>query len=565
MSSWRLPQRVMSRGSEQASNGHSDGNGHARLPSGGSSSGGQYRAHPPSSGSSNSNMMAPSSPVPAPPPAKSGTLLIRVVEARNIVIPNHALQLAQRAAQVQPGATSKSWWLPYVVLEFDRNELQIDALGGDVPNPVWKYRANFDVSRESEVLVSLYMRTTAPIVNNNSNSDQQMFNQDAFLGVIKIMPSFLDQKVQDDWYPLAGGSGHLRVQLCFKLPVQNAPLSIETFDLLKVIGKGSFGKVMQVRKKDTSRIYAMKIIRKDKIVQRGEVHHTLAERSVLARIHHPFIVPLKFSFQSPEKLYLVLAFVNGGELFHHLQQEGRFDERRSRFYAAELLCALECLHKYDIIYRDLKPENILLDYNGHIALCDFGLCKLNMTASEKTNTFCGTPEYLAPELLYGQGYTKVVDWWTLGVLLYEMLTGLPPFYDENTNEMYRKILQDELRFPEEIGLAARSLLTGLLNRDPNRRLGVKGAEEIKSHPFFAEIDWGKLLAKKYQPPFKPSVSSATDTTNFDPEFTSERPEDSVVTESQLSQTIQDHFIGFTYDSRDSGHLSMASSMNRGGQ
>ncbi|RKP23074.1 kinase-like domain-containing protein [Syncephalis pseudoplumigaleata] len=373
------------------------------------------------------------------------------------------------------------------------------------------------------------------------------------------------QKVQDDWYPLAGGSGYLRVQLCYKVPTQNAPLSIETFDLLKVIGKGSFGKVMQVRKKDTSRIYAMKIIRKDKIVQRGEVHHTLAERSVLARIHHPFIVPLKFSFQSPEKLYLVLAFVNGGELFHHLQQEGRFDERRSRFYAAELLCALECLHKYDIIYRDLKPENILLDYNGHIALCDFGLCKLNMTATEKTNTFCGTPEYLAPELLYGQGYTKVVDWWTLGVLLYEMLTGLPPFYDENTNEMYRKILQDELRFPEEIGLAARSLLTGLLNRDPSRRLGVHGAEEIRSHPFFAEIDWNKLLAKKYQPPFKPSVSSATDTTNFDAEFTNEPPEDSVVTESQLSQTIQDHFIGFTYDSRDSGHLSMASSMNRGGQ
>lgn len=157
--------------------------------------------------------------------------------------------------------------------------------------------------------------------------------------------------MQDDWYPLAGGSGHLRVQLCFKLPTQNAPLSIDAFDLLKVIGKGSFGKVMQVRKKDTNRIYAMKIIRKSKIVQRGEVHHTLAERSVLARIHHPFIVPLKFSFQSPEKLYLVLAFVNGGELFHHLQQEGRFDERRSRFYAAELLCALECLHKYDIIYR----------------------------------------------------------------------------------------------------------------------------------------------------------------------------------------------------------------------
>jgi serum/glucocorticoid-regulated kinase 2 len=354
----------------------------------------------------------------------------------------------------------------------------------------------------------------------------------------------------------------MRVQMCFKLPTANVPLTIEAFDLLKVIGKGSFGKVMQVRKRDTNRIYAMKIIRKSKIVARAEVQHTLAERNVLAKINHPFIVPLKFSFQTAEKLYLVLAFVNGGELFHHLQREGRFDERRSRFYAAELLCALECLHKYDIIYRDLKPENILLDYNGHIALCDFGLCKLNMTAAETTNTFCGTPEYLAPELLYGQGYTKVVDWWTLGVLLYEMLTGLPPFYDENTNEMYRKILQDELRFPEEIGLAARSLLTGLLTRDPSRRLGVNGAEEIKSHPFFAEIDWGKLLMKKYQPPFKPNVKSAMDTSNFDEEFTNEIPLDSVVDDSHLSATVQQQFDGFTYDASEGGPLSLASSMNQ---
>lgn len=262
---------------------------------------------------------------------------------------------------------------------------------------------------------------------------------------------------------------------------------------------------MQVRKKDSGRIYAMKIIRKDRIVARSEVHHTLAERTVLSRINHPFIVPLKFSFQTPEKLYLVLAFVNGGELFHHLQRDGKFDERRSRFYAAELLCALECLHKHDVIYRDLKPENILLDCNGHIALCDFGLCKLGMTAMDTTNTFCGTPEYLSPEVLYGQGYTKVVDWWTLGVLLYEMLTGLPPFYDENTNEMYRRILQDELRFPDNFSLATRSILAGLLNRDANRRLGVNGPEEIKNHPFFAEIDWGKLLMKKYQPPYKPNV------------------------------------------------------------
>lgn len=219
---------------------------------------------------------------------------------------------------------------------------------------------------------------------------------------------------------------------------------------------------MQVRKKDTQRIYALKTIRKANIASRpGEITHILAERTVLALVNNPFIVPLKFSFQNPDKLYLVMSFgmlcqdikvisfdfdsfsVNGGELFHHLQREGRFDEGRSRFYAAELLCALEHLHMFNVVYRDLKPENILLDYTGHIALCDFGLCKLNMTETDRTNSasasvfgafppdirvtaFCGTPEYIAPELLESQGYTKTVDWWTLGVLIYEMMVGHIP-------------------------------------------------------------------------------------------------------------------------------------------
>ncbi|CAO3692520.1 unnamed protein product [Rhizopus stolonifer] len=436
----------------------------------------------------------------------------------------------------------QNWWLPYVVLEFDKNEVLIDSLGGDTANPVYQYRAHFDVSRSSDVSISIYMRRPpSPGVEKQTNT-----TNDFFLGAIKIQPQF-DSKMEDQVLNIAGGTGVMHVQLCYRPQQQSTPITFDAFELLRVIGRGSFGKVYVVRKKDTNRIYAMKVLRKSRIISRSEVTHTMAEKTVLAKIRNPFIVPLKFAFQSPDKLYLVLAFINGGELFHHLQLEGKFSEERSRFYTAELLSALECLHDFNVVYRDLKPENILIDYNGHIALCDFGLCKLNMSENERTNTFCGTPEYLAPELLLGQGYSKTVDWWTLGVLLYEMMTGLPPFYDENTNEMYRKILQDELRFPDDVSSDARGLLRGLLTRDPDERLGNKGSEEIKNHPFFASIDWRKLNQKKLQPPYKPSVESAYDTQNFDDEFTSEAPQESLVDDSQISSTMQEQFAGFTYN------------------
>ena len=354
-----------------------------------------------------------------------------------------------------------SKYLPYALVDFDKQQVFVNAVSGSPENPIFAGESTqykFDVSRSTELNLSLYIRNpSAP-----PNAGRQ---QDIFIGTVRIKPTFsedaqsgapqapsttdtsskgglLSSKKDKPapttsitptngasmgmaWHDVQYGTGAIRIGVKYVENRQSA-LKIEDFDLLKVVGKGSFGKVMQVMKKDTQRIYALKTIRKQHIISRSEVAHTLAERSVLAQINNPFIVPLKFSFQSPEKLYFVLAFVNGGELFHHLQKEQRFDINRSRFYAAELLCALECLHGFGVIYRDLKPENILVDYVGHIALCDFGLCKLDMRDEDKTNTFCGTPEYLAPELLHGQGYTKAVDWWTLGVLLYEMLTGLPP-------------------------------------------------------------------------------------------------------------------------------------------
>ncbi|CAG9990339.1 unnamed protein product [Clonostachys byssicola] len=458
-------------------------------------------------------------------------------------------------------------YMPYALLDFDKLQVFVNSVEGNPENPLWagsSTQYKFDVSRVTELVIHLYMRNpSAPPGSGRS--------QDIFLGVARINPRFQPRQHQSEdpkaskkdreksaadslqegfsgvqWADVQYGTGRIKVGVDF-VETREGKLKIEDFDLLTVIGQGSFGKVMQVRKKDTNRIYALKTIRKAHIISRSEVAHTMAERYVLAQINNPFIVPLKFSFQSPEKLYFVLAFVNGGELFHHLQKDHRFDVNRSRFYTAELLCALECLHGFGVIYRDLKPENILLDYQGHIALCDFGLCKLDMKDEDQTNTFCGTPEYLAPELLMGRGYNKTVDWWTLGVLLYEMLTGLPPFYDENTNEMYRKILSEPLHFSDAVPPAAKDLLTKLLNRDPEKRLGANGSAEIKAHPFFHAIDWRKLLQRKYEPTFKPTVTDALDVGNVDPEFTSKPPQDSFVGGDALSQTMQDQFQGFSYN------------------
>jgi serine/threonine protein kinase len=325
-------------------------------------------------------------------------------------------------------------------------------------------------------------------------------------------------------------------------------IGIEDFELMRVIGRGSFGKVMQVRKKDDGKVYAMKVLKKDVIVRENMVGHTKMEKSILQQVQHPFIVNLRYAFQTSDKLYLILDYLSGGELFFHLKKDGRFSEDRARLYTAEIALAIEHLHKNNIIYRDLKPENIVLDEAGHIALTDFGLAKVALNHQTPTYTFCGTPEYLAPEILTGAGHNKAVDWWSLGVLLYEMLTGLPPFYSENINEMYELILRAPLRFPDYVSPSARSLLKGLLDRDPAKRTGSGPAdgEELRQHPFFASMNWELLMAKKIPAPFVPSKSAAEKAQYFDTEFTSERAHDSVVESREIRSENVD-FEDFTYN------------------
>ncbi|KAF2070941.1 hypothetical protein CYY_007747 [Polysphondylium violaceum] len=291
-------------------------------------------------------------------------------------------------------------------------------------------------------------------------------------------------------------------------------LGIDDFELLKVLGVGSFGRVFLVRRKDTKNLYAMKVLNKKDMLKKKQIAHTNTEKMVLSTMDHPFIVRLHFAFQNEEFLFMCMDYVPGGELFHHLQKAGKFPEELAKFYIAEVICSLNYLHSNNIIYRDIKPENILLDEEGHIKLTDFGLSKSGITSvvGSKTGeggqfatTFCGTPEYLAPEIITGAGHGKAADWWSVGILLFEMLTGRSPFLASNRNDMYKSMIQGNLRVPMFLSSDAQDLLEKLLVPDPKKRLGTNGVEEITSHAFFELIPWRMLESKMIMPPFKPTI------------------------------------------------------------
>ncbi|XP_072514991.1 serine/threonine-protein kinase Sgk2b [Salminus brasiliensis] len=297
--------------------------------------------------------------------------------------------------------------------------------------------------------------------------------------------------------------------------------SAADFDYLKVIGTGSFGKVLLARHRENDRYYAVKVLQKHIILRKKAEENIMCERSVLLKtVNHPFLVRLHFSFQTRDRLYLVMDYAGGGELFYHLQRARAFMEPRARFYAAEMASALGYLHSLHIVYRDLKPENILLDSAGHVVLTDFGLCKEGIVGRATTRTFCGTPEYLAPEVLQQREYDRTVDWWGLGAVLHEMLYGLPPFYSADRMVMLSNIMFQPLVLKDGVSKAGRDLLKRLLNRDRAKRLGAKhDVAELQHHSFFSSIQWDDLVAKKIQPPFVPSLSGPDDLTNIDPAFT----------------------------------------------
>uniref|UniRef100_A0A2P2HX76 non-specific serine/threonine protein kinase n=1 Tax=Hirondellea gigas TaxID=1518452 RepID=A0A2P2HX76_9CRUS len=326
----------------------------------------------------------------------------------------------------------------------------------------------------------------------------------------------------------------------------------QDFQLLKVLGKGGYGKVFQVRKingKDAGSIYAMKVVKKAVIVRnQKDTDHTKAERNILETIKHVFLVDLVYAFQTHEKLYLILEYLQGGELFMHLEREGIFLEDTACFYLAEIIVALAHLHKGHVLYRDLKPENILLDSHGHVKLTDFGLCKEKIGYDGmKAHTFCGTIEYMAPEVILRRGHDHSADWWSLGALMYDMMTGSPPYTGETRKLTFERIMRGRLHLPPYLSPDARDLIKKLLKRNSSARLGSgpEDAKAIMEHPFFKHIIWEDVPRRKLDPPFKPILAGEEDVSQFDSKFTKQTPVDSPC-DSVLSSSLNNVFDGFTY-------------------
>jgi len=299
-----------------------------------------------------------------------------------------------------------------------------------------------------------------------------------------------------------------------RMTTKKRDFGLDDFQILKTIGTGTFGRVCLCRDKKTDNYYALKILAMADVIRLKQVEHVKNEKNILQEVNHPFIVNMKWSTKDRSSLYMLFEYVCGGELFSYLRNAGRFGASTANFYACEIILALEYLHSLSIVYRDLKPENLLIGRDGHLKITDFGFAK---KLKDRTWTLCGTPEYLAPEIIQSKGHNKAVDWWALGILIYEMLVGYPPFYDDNPFGIYEKILSGKIEWPRHIDPIAKDLLKKLLVQDRVKRLGnmKNGADDVKKHRWFKGVDWDGVAKKKAKPPIIPRIVHEGDTSNFD--------------------------------------------------
>lgn len=420
---------------------------------------------------------------------------------------------------------------------------QNESGGQTPPTGTLDYRTTSNGEKEPSTLV----RTGTPSASKKKSKD---FRDSSGI-TVPGPPLPTDQQLEE-----AQNVDELSSELS---PGEQRQYSLNDFDLLRVIGRGSYAKVLMVELKKTKRIYAMKVIKKELVTDDEDIDWVQTEKHVFEMAsNHPFLVGLHSCFQTPSRLFFVIEFVRGGDLMFHMQRQRRLPEEHARFYAAEICIALNFLHEKGIIYRDLKLDNVLLDHEGHIKLTDYGMCKEGMRPGDTTSTFCGTPNYIAPEMLRGEDYGFSVDWWALGVLMYEMLAGRSPFDsvgaaenpDQNTEDyLFQVILEKTIRIPRSLSVKAASVLKGFLNKNPAERLGCHpetGFFDIVHHPFFKSIDWDLLEQKQIPPPFKPRLETERDLENFDPKFTSEPVELTPDDPNSIQKIDQTEFDGFEY-------------------
>ncbi|CAG8604652.1 8198_t:CDS:2 [Funneliformis caledonium] len=396
---------------------------------------------------------------------------------------------------------------------------------------------NTSTSTKNDVIIS---KKNTPVNNPNSNNNYLTQQSSAFSPTITTVSSssaatpssynsYSQQqqffaKLQATQSPTDSNNttmhssttsrGHVHQPSLSIGPSPNNKFLLSDFTICRTLGTGSFGRVHLAQSKYNNKFYAMKVLKKSEVVRLKQVEHTNNEKHILEQVQHPFLVNLWGTFQDSTNLYMVMDYVVGGELFSILRKSQRFPDHVAKFYAAEVVLAFEYLHSKDIIYRDLKPENLLLDRNGHIKITDFGFAKY---VPDITWTLCGTPDYLAPEIIQSKGYGKAVDWYSLGVLIFEMLAGYPPFYDEDHMRLYEKILSGRIKYPSSFDPIAKDLLKRLLTSDLSKRYGnlKAGSKDIKSHQWFKGIDWDKLIQRDVTAPYIPNFSGDGDTSNFD--------------------------------------------------
>ncbi|CAH0557426.1 unnamed protein product [Brassicogethes aeneus] len=289
---------------------------------------------------------------------------------------------------------------------------------------------------------------------------------------------------------------------------------LNNYERFRTLGTGSFGRVILVKKKSSENYYAMKILSKQQLVKTKQVEHTLNEKKILMSIHYPFIINMDDCYKDNSYIYFIMPFINGGEMFTHLRRVGRFDEPLAKFYGAQVVLALEFLHHCNIVYRDLKPENILIDFKGYIKVADLGFCKI---INGRTWTLCGTPEYIAPEIILSKGYGFAVDWWSFGVLCFEMCAGYPPFTSSDPMKIYEKIVACKYRLIPSFSGDLRDLIMNLLQLDLTRRCGnlKNGPIDIKKHKWFNSVSYSKIYMRVMPAPFVPNVKTQSDASNFE--------------------------------------------------